>query len=76
MTPTKINNLEIESAKIPRGRISRLTKMGKLVGGVATSMLAQGSKQLVQGQKPNSKNLLLTTQNAKRLAEHLSQLRG
>ncbi|HHT00529.1 MAG TPA: AarF/ABC1/UbiB kinase family protein [Thiomicrospira sp.] len=50
--------------------------MGKLVGGVATSMLVQGSKQLVQGQKPNSKNLLLTTQNAKRLAEHLSQLRG
>ncbi|MDA3807212.1 MAG: AarF/ABC1/UbiB kinase family protein [Thiomicrorhabdus sp.] len=76
MSPTKPNIQKIESAPIPTSRLSRISKMGQLVGGVASSMLAQGTKQLVKGQRPNTKDLLLTPQNAKRLADHLSQLRG
>lgn len=76
MIDTNNQNQEIETANIPKGRLSRLTKMGQLVGGVAGNILAQGSKELIKGKKPNSKKLLLTPQNAKRLADHLAQLRG
>ena len=70
------NPVKIQSATIPTSRFSRLSKMGQLVGGVAGSMLAQGSKKLLQGQRPKSKDLLLSDQNAQRFAEHLSQMRG
>ncbi|WP_127470408.1 ABC1 kinase family protein [Thiomicrorhabdus aquaedulcis] len=71
-----MNKPPIQSANIPKSRLGRLSKMGQLVGGVAASMLAQGSKQWLQGQRPSSKELLLTPQNAHRLADHLAQLRG
>ncbi|BBP44566.1 ABC1 kinase family protein [Thiosulfativibrio zosterae] len=76
--PHNLTNTQsgIQAARIPTSRLSRLSKMGQLVGGVAGSMLAQGSKQLLQGQRPTAKELLLSVQNAKRLAEHLSQMRG
>lgn len=70
------NSDKIQSATIPTSRLSRFSKMGQLLGGVAGSMLAQGTKKLLQGQRPKSKDLLLSVKNAQRLADHLSQMRG
>ena len=67
---------QIESKRIPKGRLSRLTKLGSLVSGVAGNMLVEGSKQYMRGKRPSSKELLLTADNAKRFANHLAQMRG
>ncbi|MBN2865723.1 MAG: AarF/ABC1/UbiB kinase family protein [Thiotrichales bacterium] len=67
---------EIESKKMPKGRLNRFSKFTGLVSSVAGNMLLEGSKQLAKGQRPNTKDLLLTPGNAKRFADHLAQMRG
>ncbi len=57
-------------------RMSRFSKMAQLAGGVAGSMVAQGSKQLLKGNRPKAKDLLLTPKNAARVADQLANLRG
>lgn len=64
------------SASVPSGRVSRLARLGGLATGLAGGMLAEGAKQLAQGNRPKVKDLLLTPNNAKRVAEQLAQLRG
>lgn len=65
-----------DSAIIPASRLSRLAKLGTLATGVAGGMLAEGVRQLAQGNRPKVSDLLLTPANAKRVAEQLAQLRG
>ena len=67
---------EIESKKMPKGRLNRFGKFTGLVSSVAGNMLVEGSKQLAKGQRPKTKDLLLTPGNAKRFADHLAQMRG
>ncbi len=39
-------------------------------------MVTEGAKQLAQGKRPNTKDLLLTPANIKRIADQLAHLRG
>ncbi|WP_408057277.1 ABC1 kinase family protein [Veronia nyctiphanis] len=63
-------------AKIPSTKLQRLGVIGSLVTRVASNMVAEGAKQLASGKKPNARDLLLTPQNAAKVAEKLSHLRG
>ena len=61
---------------VPSGRIARLSQFGRLAGGVAGGMLAEGARRLAAGERPRASDLLLTPSNIGRLAERLSHLRG
>ncbi len=61
---------------VPRGRLSRLGQFGRLAGGVAGGMLAEGARRLADGERPRMRDMLLTPGNAARVADRLSHLRG
>ena len=61
---------------VPSGRLARLGGFGKLAGGVAGGMLAEGARRLAAGERPSMSDLLLTPGNATRVADRLSHLRG
>ena len=61
---------------VPSRRVTRFSKMVQLAGGVAGSMVAEGTKQLGQGRRPKIRDLLLTPKNARRVADQLANLRG
>jgi predicted unusual protein kinase regulating ubiquinone biosynthesis (AarF/ABC1/UbiB family) len=61
---------------VPRGRLSRLGVFGKIAGGVAGGVLAEGARKLASGQRPRMNDLLLTPANVGRVTEQLSHLRG
>jgi predicted unusual protein kinase regulating ubiquinone biosynthesis (AarF/ABC1/UbiB family) len=61
---------------VPSGRIARLGAFGRLAGGVAGGMLAEGAKRLAAGERPKMGDLVLTPANAARVADRLSHLRG
>jgi predicted unusual protein kinase regulating ubiquinone biosynthesis (AarF/ABC1/UbiB family) len=50
--------------------------LGKLAGGLAGGMISEGSRQFLQGKRPSFSDLLLTPENAQRLTQRLSELRG
>jgi predicted unusual protein kinase regulating ubiquinone biosynthesis (AarF/ABC1/UbiB family) len=61
---------------VPSGRISRLGAFGRLAGGIAGGMVAEGARRLANGERPRTEDLLLTPANAARFADRLSHLRG
>lgn len=61
---------------VPSSRVSRLTSFGKLAGGVAGGMIAEGARKLVAGERPTLNQMALTPGNAQRLTNQLSHLRG
>ncbi|WP_339348073.1 AarF/ABC1/UbiB kinase family protein [uncultured Sphingomonas sp.] len=61
---------------VPSGRLARLGGFGRLAGGVAGGMLAEGARRLAAGERPSVGDLLLTPANATRVADRLSHLRG
>jgi predicted unusual protein kinase regulating ubiquinone biosynthesis (AarF/ABC1/UbiB family) len=61
---------------VPSGRLSRFAKLGSLATGVAGGMLAEGARQIAQGNRPKARDMLLTPGNAKRITDQLAQLRG
>jgi len=61
---------------VPSGRLARLGSFGRLAGGVAGGMLAEGARRLAAGERPRMGDLLLTPANATRVADRLSHLRG
>ena len=61
---------------IPSGRLSRLGAFGRLAGGVAGGVVAEGARRLAAGERPQMADLILTPQNAIRVADRLSHLRG
>lgn len=63
-------------AAVPSHRASRLIHLGGLALGLAGGMLAEGARRMAQGQLPPARDLLLTPDNAARLADKLSRLRG
>jgi predicted unusual protein kinase regulating ubiquinone biosynthesis (AarF/ABC1/UbiB family) len=65
-----------ETASIPKGRLSRLSKLSSLAGRVAGNILAEGVSELAKGNRPKIKDLLLTPANALRVADQLAQMRG
>lgn len=62
--------------KVPSARLSRLASFGQLAGGIAGGVLAEGTRRLAAGQRPQLSDLLLTPANAVRLTDQLSKLRG
>ena len=61
---------------IPSGRLSRFGQFGRLAGGVAGGMLAEGARRLAEGERPRMREMLLTPGNVARVADRLSHLRG
>ncbi|GHH07785.1 ubiquinol-cytochrome c reductase [Sphingomonas glacialis] len=61
---------------VPSGRIARLGVFGRLAGGVAGGVLAEGARRIADGQRPKMSDLLLTPANIGRVADQLSHLRG
>lgn len=61
---------------VPSGRLSRLGVFGRLAGGVAGGVIAEGARRLADGQRPHLRDLLLTPGNVGRLTDQLSHLRG
>ena len=61
---------------VPSGRLARLGGFGRLAGGVAGGMIAEGARRLAAGERPRMGDLLLTPGNAARVADRLSHLRG
>lgn len=61
---------------VPSSRLSRLSRFGRLAGGIAGGVMAEGVRRLASGERPRINDLLLTPGNAMRLADQLSHLRG
>jgi predicted unusual protein kinase regulating ubiquinone biosynthesis (AarF/ABC1/UbiB family) len=62
--------------KVPSGRFARMSRFGRLAGGVAGGMVAEGARRLAAGERPKVGDLLLTPANATRVADQLAHLRG
>ncbi len=62
-------------ARIPAGRLERLTRIGWMAGELALGGVAEGARRLA-GADSSVSNVFLTEANAKRLASRLSSLRG
>jgi len=61
---------------IPSGRLSRLGRFGRMAGGIAGGVVAEGARKLASGERPRMSDLLLTPANATRVADQLAHLRG
>jgi predicted unusual protein kinase regulating ubiquinone biosynthesis (AarF/ABC1/UbiB family) len=77
----RLNNDEGDESRaaamaVPSGRGSRLVRLGWMATGIAGGMLAEGARQLAQGNRPKVKDLLLTPANARRMTDQLAKLRG
>lgn len=68
--------MNTRSIAVPAHRASRLMHLGGLAVGLAGGMLAEGARRMAQGQLPPARDLLFTPDNAARLADRLSRLRG
>ena len=64
------------SRAVPSGRLARLGTFGRLAGGVAGGMVAEGARRIASGERPKLGDLILTPGNAARLADRLAHLRG
>ena len=65
-----------KQSRLPSGRAHRLFKLGKIAGGVATSVLGNQLERRWRGEKTTPLESLLTPANMSRVAEQLSQMRG
>ena len=71
-----IDDTDPKQRSVPRSRLSRLGHFGRLAGGVAGGLLAEGGRRLAAGERPRMRDLILTPANAVRVADRLSHLRG
>ena len=67
---------DFQHRAVPSGRLARLGGFGRLAGGVAGGMVAEGARRLAAGERPKLGDLLLTPANAARVADRLAHLRG
>ena len=63
-------------SRVPSSRMSRLGRLTALTAGVAGNVAVNGLAQLGQGRRPEMRDLLLTPQNMRRVADQLAQMRG
>lgn len=61
---------------VPASRIARFGSFGRLVGGVAGGMAAEGVRRLANGEGINPRDLILTPGNVTRMTDRLSHMRG
>ena len=64
------------SKKMPSSRVSRLSQFGRLAGGIAGGVIAEGARRLANGERPKVRDALLTPGNFMKLADRLAHLRG
>ena len=62
--------------RVPSSRTARLGTFGRLAGGLASGVVAEGARRLARGERPTMRDVMLTPGNATRLADRLSHLRG
>lgn len=67
---------EDRGRSVPSGRLSRVGVFGRLAGGVAGGIMAEGVRRLASGERPRMRDLLLTPGNVGRVADQLAHLRG
>jgi predicted unusual protein kinase regulating ubiquinone biosynthesis (AarF/ABC1/UbiB family) len=67
---------DVDARAVPSGRLSRFGHFGRLAGGVAGGMLAEGARRLAEGERPRLRDMMLTPGNVGRIADRLSHLRG
>lgn len=67
---------EDRGRSVPSGRLSRVGVFGRLAGGVAGGIMAEGVRRLVSGERLRMRDLLLTPGNVGRVADQLAHLRG
>lgn len=65
-----------QESRIPTHRLSRIGQFASLATRIGGNVVAQGTKQWLQGQRPSTKDLLLTPANIQRVADQLAHLRG
>ncbi|WP_379550083.1 ABC1 kinase family protein [Qipengyuania sp. DGS5-3] len=61
---------------VPSSRVGRLSGFGRMAGGLAGGMMAEGARRLAAGERPSMDQLILTPGNVKRVTDRLSHLRG
>jgi len=61
---------------VPSGRLTRLARFGGLASNIAGTMALDGARQMVQGKRPQARDLLLTPGNARKVADQLAHMRG
>ncbi|MEM1051812.1 MAG: AarF/ABC1/UbiB kinase family protein [Pseudomonadota bacterium] len=61
---------------VPSSRIARIGSFGRLAGGVAGGMAAEGIRRLASGEGFNPRDLILTPGNVTRMTDRLSHMRG
>lgn len=61
---------------IPKGRLTRLARLGGMASGIAGNMALEGARQFGRGARPEARDLLLTPANITRLTEELARMRG
>ena len=65
-----------KSFPVPKGRIRRASSFGKIAIKFASSIVVDGTKELVGGRSPALKNLLIQEKNILTFIEELAKLRG
>ena len=63
-------------ARVPKGRLSRLGRFGRLAAGTAGEALGNSLQALARGETLDASRLILTPTNARRMADELAHLRG
>ncbi len=64
------------SLPVPEGRLVRASSFGKIAMKFASSVVFDGTKELISGQSPSLKNLLIQEKNILTFVEELTKLRG
>lgn len=67
---------ELSQSKVPKGRVSRLFKLGSMATKIAGDAALSGAKQFASGQRPKLTDLLLTPANINRIGTQLANMRG
>lgn len=67
---------ELSQSKVPKGRVSRLLKLGSMATKIAGDAALSGAKQFATGQRPKLTDLLLTPANINRIGTQLANMRG
>ena len=65
-----------DTRAVPGSRRARMGQFGRLAGGLAGGIVAEGARRLAEGKRPRMGELLLTPGNVARVADRLSHLRG
>lgn len=72
----KSHSDQMRERAVPSSRLARFGSLGKLVGGVAGGMAAEGARRLANGEGINPRDLILTPGNVTRMTDRLSHMRG